>query len=663
VLVLVLGLAKAMAILTLPSNPRSPSVRAKALVFEDPRSRALLAQIERVAPSDATVLVTGETGTGKEIVARHLHELSRRSREAFVAVNCGAIAEQLVESELFGHERGAFTGAATARAGWFESAHRGSLFLDEIGDLSLPLQVKLLRVLQESEVVRLGSRAAIPIDVRLIAATNVDLEQAMAAGHFREDLFYRLNVTQLVLLPLRERPDDILPLARHFLNVYARKLELAEVELSQPAARRLVEHPWPGNIRELENVIHHALLVARAGIIAADDLRLSPGRQRLRSAPPPPPGDDAFTQLESVLARIFEAPGPRLFERLEATIVRSAYNHAQKNQLATARLLDLSRNVVRARLLQSGDLLGAAARPVANEPQAPRSSRQTRVKLGYHKFGVLTVVKALGTFESLLAAKNVQVDWCEYPAGPEVAAAIQKGEVMLGVVGDCPCVLAQESGAPFVYVAAEAPAPEAEAIIVHEDSDIQSVADLRGRSVALKRGSNVHYLLIRALEEAGVGYDEVRLSFAVPEKGKLAFESRHVDAWGIWDPLLTSIAHSGRARVLRDGAGLTLNTAYYLANRAFAERHPELVDELLVHAARAVDWAKSNTELVAELVSAQLNISSRALASWLRRHPATRSLTPELITSQQQIADTLYRLQLLPRQVDVRELEWRRLAS
>ena len=365
--------------------------------------------------------------------------------------------------------------------------------------------------------------------------------------------------------------------------------------------------------------------------------------------------------LGTYFKRIFETPGPRLFERLEATIVRSAYQHAQKNQLATARLLDISRNVVRARLLQSGDLAQGRAQP--SEPPAPRSSRQTRVKLGYHKFGVLTVVKALGTFESLLGAKGIHVEWCEFPAGPEVAAAIQTGEVALGVVGDCPCVLAQESGAPFVYVAAEAPAPGAEAIIVHEDSDIRTVSDLRGRSITLKRGSNVHYLLIRALEEAGVSYHDVRLSFAVPERAKTAFESRHVDAWVIWDPLLSSIRHTTRARVLRDGRGLTLNTAYYLANRAFAERHPELVDELLVHAVKAVDWAKSNTELVAELVSAQLNISSRALASWLKRHPATGSLTPEQIASQQQIADTLYRLQLLPHPLDVRQVEWRRLAS
>ncbi|HYQ16601.1 MAG TPA: aliphatic sulfonate ABC transporter substrate-binding protein, partial [Polyangiaceae bacterium] len=591
--------------------------------------------------------------------------LSQRRERAFVAVNCGAIAEQLVESELFGHEKGAFTGAASSRRGWFESAHSGSLFLDEIGDLSLGLQVKLLRVLQEAEVVRLGSRISIPIDVRLIAATNVDLEDAMAAGHFREDLFYRLNVTQLMLLPLRERPGDILPLAEHFLAVYCRKLKLLDVELSEAAKQRLLEHAWPGNIRELENVVHHALLVARGRLIDAEDLRISTGKARTK-APSSAPAEDGFSLLETALSRIFETPAPRLFEHIEATVVRCAYAHTQKNQLATARLLDISRNVVRARLLQAGSLPSpSAARAAPSEaPPPPRSSRQTkRVRLGYHKFGVLTVVKALGSFESLLAAKGIQVEWCEFPAGPEVATAIQAGDVALGVVGDCPSVLAQGQAESFVYVAAEAPAPEAEAIVVHEDSDIRSVADLRGRSIALKHGSNVHYLLIQALKEAGLGYHDVRLSFAVPEKAKLAFESRHVDAWVIWDPLLSSIQDTARARVLRDGRGLTFNTAYYLANRDFATANAELVDELLLHAVKAVEWAKSNTALVAELVSAQLNISSRAIASWLKRHPATGPLTSELIASQQAIADTLYGLQLLPRRVEVAQLEWRPLAG
>ena len=235
-----------MTILTLPNvEGRSLTVRAKALVFEDERSRALLRRLEQVAPSHATVLVIGETGTGKEIVARHIHELSPRARGPFVAVNCGAFSETLVESELFGHEKGAFTGAVGTKPGWFEAADGGTLFLDEIGDLPAAVQVKLLRVLQEREVVRVGSRQPIPIDVRLVAATNVKLEQAVAEGRFREDLYYRLRVAVLELPSLRERPGDILPLAGFFLQQYRHRLQIAEVRMTGESERRLLAIAGP----------------------------------------------------------------------------------------------------------------------------------------------------------------------------------------------------------------------------------------------------------------------------------------------------------------------------------------------------------------------------------------------------------------------------------
>src|SRR6188768_2171831 len=267
--------------LTLPEAVAGPlSVRAKALVFDDPLSRALLARIERIAPSDAPVLVTGETGTGKELVARQLHALSLRSARPFVAVNAGAFSAQLVESELFGHERGAFTGAHSSKAGWFEAAHGGTLFLDEIGDLPMQLQVKLLRVLQEGEVTRVGSRTPIPIDVRLIAATNVDLRAAIAAGHFRQDLFYRLKVSSLSLPPLRDRPGDIPALAQHFLDRYARKLGRKGMAIGDRAQQCLLEHHWPGNIRELENAIHHALLVCPGSELESSDLQLEHSASR-----------------------------------------------------------------------------------------------------------------------------------------------------------------------------------------------------------------------------------------------------------------------------------------------------------------------------------------------------------------------------------------------
>jgi sigma-54-specific transcriptional regulator len=344
-----------MAVLTLPdAGARSLTVRAKALVFEDPRSAALLLRIRQLAPSQATVLVIGETGTGKEIVARHVHELSPRAGRPFVAVNCGAFSDSLVESELFGHERGAFTGATSAKPGWFEAADGGTLFLDEIGDLPPLMQVKLLRVLQEREVVRLGSREAIPIDVRLVAATNVDLDQAVAAGRFREDLYYRLKVAVLSLPPLRERPGDVLPLARYFLELYRQRLGAGPGVLSPEAAARLMAHAWPGNIRELENVIHAAVLVGQGEAIAAGDLPLGAAIARA-------PSPDPLRALGESLLALFEQGLPDLHARVEEAVMRTAYHYCDRNQLQTARLLGISRNVVRARLMEIGEL--ASGRP------------------------------------------------------------------------------------------------------------------------------------------------------------------------------------------------------------------------------------------------------------------------------------------------------------
>jgi sigma-54 dependent transcriptional regulator len=346
-----------MPVLTLPNaDARSLTVRAKALVFEDPQSQDLLRRIRLLAPSHATVLVIGETGTGKEIVARHIHDLSPRAGQAFVAVNCGAFSDTLVESELFGHERGAFTGAATAKAGWFETAHGGTLFLDEIGDLPPAVQVKLLRVLQEREIVRLGSRQAIPIDVRLVAATNVDLEAAVAAGRFREDLYYRLNVAVLPLPPLRERPGDILPLAHFFLELYQQRLGTGPVAPTPEAIRRLLAHPWPGNIRQLENVIHSALLVSQGGRIEATDLQIAAPVARATEAAEP--AADPMAALERALVALFDGNLPDLHARIEASLMRAAYSYCHRNQLQTARLLGISRNIVRARLLQLGEIQG-----------------------------------------------------------------------------------------------------------------------------------------------------------------------------------------------------------------------------------------------------------------------------------------------------------------
>ncbi|MDI4633546.1 sigma-54-dependent Fis family transcriptional regulator [Pelomonas sp. V22] len=370
-------------VLTLPDSQHQVlSIRAKALVFNDPGSQALLAQAERVAASDATVLIIGETGTGKELIARHVHQQSGRSGP-FVAVNCGAFSETLVVAELFGHEAGAYTGASGSRAGWFEAAQHGTLFLDEVGDLPLSLQVKLLRVLQERQVVRLGSRRPIDVDVRLIAATNVKLEEAVAAGHFRADLYYRLNVAALQLAPLAQRPGDIIALAEHFIAVYSRRLELQDVRLGVDARAALLAYSWPGNIRELENVIHYALIVNRDGVLAARDLKLSAAtaplraRQVLNDAEPEPEpepavADDALSRLEALFTELYEANPPQLFDSIERVLIQSAFAHCQRNQVHTAELLGITRNVLRTQLQRLGLLLRRRASFAPSIASLPR---------------------------------------------------------------------------------------------------------------------------------------------------------------------------------------------------------------------------------------------------------------------------------------------------
>jgi len=232
----------------------------------------VLGIVEKVADTESTVLVNGESGTGKELVARALHEHSPRSTRPFVAVNCAALPESLVEAELFGHERGAFTGAEQRRLGRFEAAHQGTLFLDEIGDLPIPTQVKLLRVLQSRVIERLGSMRPVEVDVRIIAATSRDLESMVARGTFREDLYYRLNVFPIGLPPLRDRKSDILLLADHFVEAFNRSHGKAVKRIATPAIDMLMAYHWPGNVRELENCIERAVLMARDDVILGHHL-------------------------------------------------------------------------------------------------------------------------------------------------------------------------------------------------------------------------------------------------------------------------------------------------------------------------------------------------------------------------------------------------------
>jgi len=245
----------------------------ESVVAESARSRELFALVRRVAPSKAAVLIQGESGTGKELIARLVHFWSDRVGGPFVAVNCKAFAERVLESELFGHEKGAFTGAVGARAGCFERAGGGSLFLDEIGDVTPEFQAKLLRVLQEGEVLRVGGTAPRAVDVRVVVATNRVLRDEVAAGRFREDLFFRLNVIPLQLAPLRERRADVLPLARHFLARHAAEAG-RRLDLSPAAEQALLVHAWPGNVRELENAIERGVVLARGETIEPEDMLL-----------------------------------------------------------------------------------------------------------------------------------------------------------------------------------------------------------------------------------------------------------------------------------------------------------------------------------------------------------------------------------------------------
>ncbi len=244
------------------------------VIAQDPKIAALLQLAKRVAKSSATVMLTGESGTGKEVFARFMHRNSARADKAFVAINCAAIPENLLEATLFGYEKGAFTGATQPQAGKFEQAEGGTLLLDEISEMPLALQAKLLRVLQEREVERVGGRKAIALDIRVLATSNRDMREIVAHGAFREDLYYRLNVIPLNIPPLREHPGDIVPLARFFMSKMAGTLERAGLKLSVSAEARLMRYSWPGNVRELENVIQRAMILAPGAEIEAEDLLL-----------------------------------------------------------------------------------------------------------------------------------------------------------------------------------------------------------------------------------------------------------------------------------------------------------------------------------------------------------------------------------------------------
>ena len=307
----------------------------EGIVAADPLMVDVLSTVEKVAPTNATVMVYGESGTGKELIARALHRLSPRGLKPFVEVHAGALPETLLESELFGYEKGAFTGAVQAKPGRFEMANGGTLFLDEVGDISLGVQVKLLRVLQERRFERLGGTRSIDVDVRVVAATNSDLQQLIADGAFREDLFYRLNVVPIDLPPLRQRMSDVPRLVAHFLEKY----QAGDKTIGNEAMQALLSYSWPGNIRELENTIERIVILAKQDEIGLDDL----------------PAEVRSGAVSTVRSHVFDLPEEGCdLEEVEMDLIRQALERSGGNPSKAAKLLGLTQKTIEARMRRFG---------------------------------------------------------------------------------------------------------------------------------------------------------------------------------------------------------------------------------------------------------------------------------------------------------------------
>jgi len=329
---------------------------ASDMIAVDPAMKKVIALADQVAASEASILITGESGVGKEVIAKHVHEKSKRAAKPFISINCAAIPENLLESELFGHEKGAFTGAVARRIGKFEEAHGGTLLLDEISEMDVRLQAKLLRVLQERVIDRVGGAKPVKIDIRVIATSNRNLGEAVKAGDFREDLLFRLNVVNLNVPPLRERPLDILALAKYFGAKYAELNCVPEREISEAAQRAITMAPWPGNVRELENAMHRAVLLATGDKIDIDAIRLPDGSEMKRAAALSPE-EMAETMVGRTVAQV------------EQDLILHTLDHCLGNRTHAANILGISIRTLRNKLkAYSGD--GVAVPP----PGAERAS-------------------------------------------------------------------------------------------------------------------------------------------------------------------------------------------------------------------------------------------------------------------------------------------------
>jgi two-component system response regulator FlrC len=326
------------------------------MIANDPATKKVIAMADKVAPSDATILITGESGTGKEVMSSYIHQKSKRKSANFIAVNCAAIPENLLESELFGHEKGAFTGAAGRRIGKFEEAHGGTLLLDEVSEMHPSLQAKLLRAIQEREITRVGSNDAVKVDVRLIATSNRNLEEFVKKGGFREDLYFRLNVVNLRLPSLRERPGDIVPLARFFADKYAEANGQPKKKLAAATEKKLQSYGWRGNIRELENIMHRAILMSMENEIEPDAVHLqndmeAPASPRAATAAIPPAEERIVIKNPGAVESLIG----RSIADVERDMIINTLGHCLGNRTHAANILGISIRTLRNKLHQYKD--------------------------------------------------------------------------------------------------------------------------------------------------------------------------------------------------------------------------------------------------------------------------------------------------------------------
>ena len=548
--------------------------------------------------------------------------------------------------------KGAFTGAsANGKTGLIQAANSGTLFLDEIGDMPLTLQAKLLRAIESREIQPVGASHPVQVDIRIISATNQNLEQYIAEGKFREDLYYRLNVIPLRLPPLRERQDDIELLIHYFLHLHTGRLNLVYPGVAQDVIDFLKRYRWPGNIRELENTLHNAVLLSKEEEIGPAQLRLTTLNNEPSAA-----GDN---ELDDFIRRQLSLPGEPLWERVTGALIRGAMAHSDDNQSQAAALLGISRHALRTQLANLGIIKSRRRQEPRYSAAVKKVSRDRELRIGFQHFGNLGILKARRSLEQAFASRGVSVLWSEFPAGPQLLHALACDEIDFGTTGEAPPVFAQANNSELVYVAWEPPAPQSVAMVVPQHSDIHTLTDLRDKRIALNKGSNVHWLLLHILEEAGLALNDVKVVYIPPKYPLTASDYLAVDAWMMWDPLLSDAEYSGELRVVASGEGRVNNHQFYLSHRDYASRNSDIMQRLLAELAQTGQFIDQHREQAAGLLSAELGLNAASLTRALsRRSHRPRPMDLNVIRAQQSIADRFYALGLIHKPVSVREAVW-----